>query len=527
MQSRKSAQLVAIRNTVGGLTEDHAARLIGQLGLASINKGAYHSAFGWMGDEQNLLESRDPSNEQVIGFVAQARADDLEKIIAGAAKSQQHWRSVPAPRRGDLVRRIGGAIEEVSESLAYLISLETGKPLADARSEIAEAVEMASFAAGQARMLNGSVQQSRKTEHKLLEQWHPLGVVGIITAFNFPISVWARSALIAAVCGNAVVWRPSSKVPLSAIAMQRIVEKVMVEEDIEGVFSLFVSSDSKLAEDLVVDSRLALMTFTGSSVTGRRVNQLVTRTLGRHAILECSGNSASIVDETADIDQAVSAVLHSAMSLSGQRCTATRRLFVQRTIAPLVMNKLKVAIENIKIGDPLLPDTDIGPLCDGAAVAAFLESVSGARRMGGVVEVGGRAIPRPGHFVEPTLISQVRNDWHCVQTETFAPILYVIEFDRIEEAIEMNNDSAYGLSSGLHSNHLRNIELFLSAAGSDCGQARINMGTAGSDPSAAFGGEKESGGGRTSGSDAWKHFMRRQSVCINWGASAPWSHLVS
>jgi aldehyde dehydrogenase (NAD+) len=396
----------------------------------------------------------------------------------------------------------------------------------EGKSEVREVVDMARLAAGQSRMLYGFTQQSQRARHRMYDQWLPLGVVGVISAYNFPAAVWAQNGFLAAICGNTVIWKPSPKVPLTAIALQRLVNRAMEELELEGVFSLFIPEDSAIAERLVADERVALISFTGSTAVGRKVARIVGSTLGRRALLECSGNNACIVDESADLPLAAASITFGAVGTTGQRCTSTRRLIVQRRVASELIELLRTAYSRVTVGDPRERSTLVGPLVDRAAVKQFEAAVGEALSLGGRIAFGGKVMPRPGYFVEPTIIVGARNDWPCVQRETFAPILYVIEYDRLEEAIAQHNDVAQGLASGIHSTNLGNIEAFLSAEGSDCGIAKVNMGTTGADVGAAFGGEKETGGGRTAGSDAWKGYMRRQSVCVNWGGDSPWKSVL-
>ena len=381
---------------------------------------------------------------------------------------------------------------------------------------------MAAMAAGQSRMMYGFVQQSQRSKHRMYDQWLPLGVVGVITAYNFPASVWAQNAFLAAIGGNTVIWKPSPKVPLTALGLQQICNMAMNELELDGVFSLFMPGDNSVAELLIHDKRIALVSFTGSSAVGRRVADVVGSTLGRRYLLECSGNNGCIVDQTADLALAARSIAFGAVGTTGQRCTSTRRVIVQRSVAKPLIELLKQAFGQITVGDPREEGTIVGPLVDRDAVMLFERAVRNARDAGGKVIFGGKRIDRPGYYVEPTLITDLPHDLPSVQKETFAPIVYVFIYDTLEEAIHINNSVPQGLSSGIHSTDLSSIELFLSAAGSDCGIARVNMGTTGADIGAAFGGEKETGGGRTAGSDAWKGYMRRQSVCVNWGGLSPW-----
>lgn len=502
------------------------AKVFEDLGLTAVNPGAFCSAHGWQARGGRTFDAINPANEKALSRIASGGADDLRQIIAAATASQQGWRNVPAPTRGELVLRIGELAKQHIDALAAVVALDTGKSLVEAKGEMKEVIDMATLAAGQSRMLYGYTQQSQRAQHRMYDQWLPLGVVGIISAYNFPAAVWAQNGFLSAIGGNTVIWKPSPKVPLTAIALQHLTNQAMQECGHHGVFSLFISDDNAVAEELVRDRRVALISFTGSSGVGRRVRAIVGEDLGRRVLLECSGNNGCIVDETADLELAAAAIAFGAVGTTGQRCTSTRRVIAQRSIAPRLIELLKKAYSRIVVGDPADANTLVGPLVDKAAVTHFETSVAEAVKLGGQVVIGGKRIERAGYYVEPTIIAAAKNDWPCVQEETFAPLIYVIEYDTLEEAIELHNNVAQGLASGIHSTNLANIELFLSAAGGDCGIAKVNMGTTGADVGAAFGGEKETGGGRTAGSDAWKGYMRRQSVCINWGKSTPWRHLL-
>ena len=443
-----------------------------------------------------------------------------------ALEAHRAWRMVPPPRRGELVARIGDLIEKNLEGVAALVALDTGKSMMEARGEVRECIDMAGLAAGQSRMLYGFTQQSQRARHRMYDQWLPLGVVGVISAYNFPAAVWAQNGFLAAIGGNSVIWKPSPKVPLTAIGIQHLCNQATKEMGQPGVFSLFVPRDNAVAELLVADRRIAMVSFTGSTAVGRKVAQIVGSTLGRRYMLECSGNNGCIVDETADLKLAARSITFGAVGTTGQRCTSTRRVIAQRGVMQELTELLKRSFGQIKVGDPREPDTVVGPLVDRAAVGHFEAAVRDAVALGGVVACGGKRIERPGYYVESTLITNVKPEWLCVQHETFAPIVWVMPYDRLEDAIRIHNAVPQGLASGIHSTNLANIELFLSAAGSDCGIAKVNMGTTGADIGAAFGGEKETGGGRTAGSDAWQGYMRRQSVCVNWGGESPWDQRI-
>jgi len=463
-----------------------------------------------------------PADGKISTHIAESTADDYQKIIEVAQRAQTRWREVPAPRRGELIKRIGELVTENIDALAGIVMLDTGKSVMEAKGELREVVDMATLAAGQARMLYGFSMQSQRAKHRMYDQWLPLGVVGIISAYNFPAAVWAQNGFLSAIGGNTVIWKPSPKVPLTAIAMHKLTIQAMEEFDCPGVFSLFTPSDNRIANLLVEDTRVALISFTGSSHVGKHVANTVGSTLGRRYLLECSGNNGCIVDETADLKLAAKALTFGVVGTTGQRCTSTRRIIAHRSILSELVELLKQSFAQIKVGDPREKDTVVGPLIDKAAVGQFEQAIQNATALGGKVVYGGQSIERAGYYVQPTIITNVQPDWPCVQHETFVPIVYVMPYDDLQEAIAIHNNVAQGLASGMHSTHLGNIEAFLSASGSDCGIVRINMGTTGADVGAAFGGEKETGGGRTAGSDAWKGYMRRQSVCVNWGGESAW-----
>ncbi|CAG4886909.1 aldehyde dehydrogenase family protein [Paraburkholderia saeva] len=500
-----------------------AKTILEAAGVARVQSGAYVPHAGWTATQgRATFDVTCPADGETYARIAGATEAEYESIAQAAVAAQRKWRMVPAPRRGELVHRIGELIAQNMETLAAVVALDTGKSLMEARGELKECVDMATLAAGQSRMLFGFTQQSQRAKHRMYDQWLPLGVAAVISAYNFPAAVWAQNGFLAAIGGNTVIWKPSPKVPLTAIAIQNIANQAMKEMDCEGVFSLFIPESNEVAELIVTDPRIALVSFTGSSQVGRKVANIVGGTLGRRYMLECSGNNGCIVDETADLKLAARSITFGVVGTTGQRCTSTRRVIAHRSVVRELTELLKQSFAQIKVGDPREQDAVVGPLIDRAAVGDFANAITMARELGGNVVYGGKRIDRPGYYVEPTIVTGVQPQWQCVQHETFAPILYVMVYDDLEEALRIHNDVPQGLASGIHSMHLGNIELFLSAAGSDCGIAKVNMGTTGADVGAAFGGEKETGGGRTAGSDAWKGYMRRQSVCVNWGGQSPW-----
>lgn len=439
----------------------------------------------------------------------------MERAVAVAGV----WRGTPAPRRGEAVRWVGEALRRERDALGRLVSLEVGKIVEEGRGEVQEMIDLADFAVGQSRMLYGRTMQSERPDHRMYEQWHPLGVVGVVTAFNFPVAVWAWNALLSAVCGNVTVWKPSPKAVVCAVAVQRLVDDVLAAGGFPPVFATVIDDDGSMAQALAKDGRVGLVSFTGSTAVGRGVAQTVAGRLGR-CLLELGGNNAVIVDESADLALAVPAIVFGAVGTAGQRCTSTRRLIVHRSRYAEVVDRVAAAYRQVRVGDPLEAGTLLGPLIDGAAVRRFEEAVARVVALGGRVVTGGRVVDGPGFFVEPTLV-EVEPGWDVVAEETFAPIVYVMAFDEIEDAIAMNNGVPQGLSSALFTGDLRRAERFLSAGGSDCGIANVNIGTSGAEIGGAFGGEKETGGGREAGSDAWQAYMRRQTNTINYGRGLP------
>jgi len=494
--------------------------LLRRLGLGPLNPGAWSGERGWSSaTEGALLNVRNPANGMLLAQVRPAGAADYEHVLNSAVSAAAAWREVPAPKRGEAVRLLGEELRRHKSDLGTLVSLENGKILAEGVGEVQEMIDIADFALGQSRMLYGLSMHSERPQHRMSEQWHPLGVVAIITAFNFPVAVWSWNALLGTICGNACVWKPSPKTPLTALAVQQLCNQVMASAHLPAIFQVFVDAGTELATRLVEDRRVALVSFTGSTAVGRRVGERVAARLGR-SLLELGGNNAVIVDESANLELAVPAIVFGAVGTAGQRCTTTRRVFAHRAIAAELERRLVHAYAQVRIGDPLESGTLMGPLIDPQAVEHFQAAVAAARAAGGEVLYGGHVLERAGNYVEPTII-RARNEWPIVQTETFAPVLYLIPVESLAQAITAQNAAAHGLSSALFTDRLQNAEAFLSAAGSDCGIANINLGTSGAEIGGAFGGEKDTGGGRESGSDAWKAYMRRQTNTVNWSRALP------
>jgi len=497
-----------------------AQKILTRLG-APANLAAIGVGGRWQSAAGSPLTVRSPIDGAELAAFAAAQASDVAAVVRAAGEAFRAWRLVPAPRRGELVRRLGERLRQHKADLAHLVSLEVGKITQESLGEVQEMIDVCDFAVGLSRQLYGLTIASERPEHRLAEQWHPLGPVGVITAFNFPVAVWAWNAMIALVCGDPVVWKPSEKTPLCGIACHAIAAGVAAEmPDVpEGLLGLLIGGGQEVGQAVAADVGLPLVSATGSVPMGRAVGQMVAARLGR-ALLELGGNNAVIVTDDANQDLALRAVLFGAVGTAGQRCTTTRRLILQRGIAREFTAKLVQAYRSVRIGDPLDERTLMGPLINRAAVEAMLAALRQAREQGGEVLHGGNEIDRPGHFVEPTLV-RVSPAATIVKDETFAPILYIHEFDGLEQALQIHNDVPQGLSSSIFTTNLISAETFLSHHGSDCGIANVNVGTSGAEIGGAFGGEKETGGGRESGSDSWKWYMRRQTNTINWGSDMP------
>jgi aldehyde dehydrogenase (NAD+) len=492
--------------------------ILGRLGLSEVNSGACGAA--WItAPAGGELTSINPTTGEAIARVAMASPADYDAVMDQTAETFLRWRLLPAPKRGEIVRQIGEELRTHKDDLGALVSLEMGKILAEGKGEVQEMIDIAEFAVGLSRQLYGLTMHSERPGHRMYEQWHPLGVIGVISAFNFPVAVWSWNALIAAVCGDCVLWKPSSETPLTAIAVQHICNRVLERNGWQGVFSLVIGRGSTVGEKMLADQRVPLISATGSCHMGYRVAEVVGRRLAR-TILELGGNNGVIVEPDANLDLALRAVLFGAVGTAGQRCTTIRRLFLHKSIAPGFTERLKAAYAQIPSGDPLHAGTLMGPLVNRAAVDEMLDGLRRAKEQGAEVICGGDAVAGPGCFVQPTLV-RARPDMPIVKEEIFAPILYVMEYNNLDQAIAWHNDVPQGLSSAIFTNGLLAAEAFLSARGSDCGIANVNIGTSGAEIGGAFGGEKETGGGREAGSDSWKAYMRRQTVTINYSGDLP------
>jgi len=500
---------------------NRAKALLDKLHLIDVNPGACSGPDGWITEADTpRLVSIDPSTGMPIAAIATASEAAYDRVAADARAAFDTWRERPAPKRGDLVRDLGTALRELKEPLGDLVSLEMGKIRAEGHGEVQEMIDICDFAVGLSRQLYGLTLASERPGHRMMEQWHPLGPVGVISAFNFPVAVWAWNAAIAAVCGDPVVWKPAEPVPLCAIAVQHIANRVMRDHGVRGVFNVVVGPGRTIGERLVSDPRLPLVSFTGSTAVGRRVAERVAGRFGR-SILELGGNNAIIVCEDARLDLATRAIVFGAVGTAGQRCTSTRRLIVHKSVAGELSTRLVAAYRQVPMGHPLDAGTLMGPLVTADAVDEMFVAIDQARAQCGEVLCGARRRPDLGpHFVEPTIV-RMPAQTDIVRRETFAPILYVLEYERFEDAVRLHNDVPQGLSSAIFTESMRRAEEFLAARGSDCGIANVNIGTSGAEIGGAFGGEKETGGGRESGSDAWKAYMRRQTNTVNWSETLP------
>jgi len=477
----------------------------------------------WLGGGR-LVKSISPVDGRLLASVRTATPQDYERVARRAQQAFHQWQLLPAPKRGEIVRQLGNALREAKRDLGRLVTLEVGKILAEGEGEVQEMIDICDFAVGLSRQLYGLTIASERPQHRMMEQWHPLGVVGIVTAFNFPVAVWSWNSALAAVCGDATVWKPSSQTPLTAIATIRIAERVCRANQVDpALFSLVVGDGATIGERLIRDPRLALISATGSTRMGRHVAEVVARRLGR-SLLELGGNNAIIVAPSADLDLAMRAILFGAVGTAGQRCTTTRRIIVHECLWETLTRRLTDAYRQVHIGSPLESGTLMGPLVNKRAVEDMQAALDQVRKEKGRILYGGEPLRGSqyagGCYVRPCLVA-ARHDMKIVHEETFAPILYVIPYRTLDEAIACHNEVPQGLSSAIFTNDLREAERFLSAGGSDCGIANVNIGTSGAEIGGAFGGEKETGGGRESGSDAWKYYMRRQTATVNYSKDLP------
>jgi len=499
-------------------------RIIQSLGLKEVNPGAsVGTSSGWLETGGPELVSVSPIDGRPIGSIRQATRQDCQAVVAAAEEAFRRWRLTPAPQRGLVVRDLADALRARKRDLGRLVSLEMGKIQAEGEGEVQEMIDIADLAVGLSRQLFGLTMHSERPRHRMYEQWHPLGPIGVITAFNFPVAVYSWNAFIAAVCGDTIVWKPSSKAPLCGLAVQTVFNEVLDARGLTGVFNLVIGSGREVGQTLIEDRRLPLISATGSCAMGRKVGQTVAARLGR-SLLELGGNNAIIIAEDADLDLAVRAVLFGAVGTAGQRCTSTRRVIVQGSVKQEFLAALTRAYQQVRVGNPLEEGVLMGPLVDQQAVEAMQAALSRAEKGGGRIVWGGRPLRLPGleggFYVQPAIV-EAPPDLAVMGEETFAPILYVVEYQDFEEAIELHNRVDQGLASAVFTRSLGCSERFLSHAGSDCGIANVNIGTSGAEIGGAFGGEKDTGGGREAGSDAWKAYMRRQTNTINWGDELP------
>ncbi len=496
-----------------------------KLGIKENNFGSSTGTEWLKTSVEGELKISSPADGKYIASVYQASAKDYEQIINKAVEAFHYWRKVPAPKRGEIVRQIGLKLREFKPYLGKLVSYEMGKSLQEGLGEVQEMIDICDFAVGQSRQLYGFTLASERPSHRMYDQYHPLGIVGIISAFNFPVAVYSWNAMIAAVCGDVCLWKPSSKVPLSAIAVQKIISGVIKENNLpEGIFSLIIGKGSTIGERLLNDKNIALISLTGSTKVGKHAGEVIAQRFGK-AILELGGNNGIIITENADLKLALPAIVFGAVGTCGQRCTTTRRLIIHEAIYGKLKGSLIKAYQGLKIGDPLNGENHVGPLIDKDAVDMFVTALERVKEEGGKVIFGGEVLSGKGYesgcYVKPAIV-EAENHYSIVQEETFAPILYLIKYPGdVSDAIKLHNGVVQGLSSSIFTNNLREAEQFLSTEGSDCGIANVNIGTSGAEIGGAFGGEKQTGGGRESGSDAWKAYMRRQTNTINYGTDLP------
>lgn len=499
------------------------AETLAELGIKEVNPGAC-TGTEWLNTSGDLLESYSPGTGELIAKVQQGTWEDYETVMATAQTAFVDWQVMPAPKRGEIVRQIGNELRKYKDPLGRLVAHEMGKIYQEGLGEVQEMIDICDFAVGLSRQLHGYTMHSERPGHRMYDQYHPLGVVGVISAFNFPVAVWAWNAMLAMACGDVVIWKPSSKVMLCAIAVHNIVSKVLERNNVsEGVLNLVASSSKYVGDDFLADKRVRLVSATGSTRVGKKVAKIVGERLGK-TILELGGNNAIIISDKADMNLVMPAVVFGSVGTAGQRCTSTRRLIIHESIYDTLIEKLKTTYSQLRIGNPLNEDTHVGPLIDKWAVEDFLNSIQKVKDEGGNVLIGGEVMEGEGYesgcYVTPC-IAEARNEFDIVQEETFAPLLYVMKYKELSEALKMHNDVPQGLSSSIFTTDLLEAEKFLSHAGSDCGIANVNIGTSGAEIGGAFGGEKETGGGRESGSDAWKAYMRQQTNTINYSNDLP------
>jgi aldehyde dehydrogenase (NAD+) len=493
-----------------------------ELGLSKEMSGT-STGSKWLASEGDLLSSSSPVNGSEIGKVASTTAEQYEEVVKTAETAFKAWRKLPAPKRGEIVRQFGIELRNKKEALGMLVSYEMGKSYQEGLGEVQEMIDICDFAVGLSRQLHGLTMHSERPLHRMYEQYHPLGIVGIISAFNFPVAVWCWNTALAWVCGDVCVWKPSEKTPLCGVACQKIIADVLAKNELPEGISCLINGDYKVGELMTNDKRVPLVSATGSIRMGKIVAQAVAKRLGK-SLLELGGNNAVILTESTDLKMAVPALVFGAVGTCGQRCTSTRRLIIHESIYDKVAENLKSAYQQIKIGNPLDESNHVGPLIDQDSVNNYLSAIERIKEAGGTLLVEGGVLEgadyASGCYVKP-VIAEVENEWEIVQHETFAPILYLMKYRTLDEAIDMQNSVVQGLSSAMMTSNMREMERFLSAEGSDCGIANVNIGTSGAEIGGAFGGEKETGGGRESGSDAWKVYMRRQTNTINYGTELP------
>ncbi len=493
-----------------------------QLGINALNTGT-STGNKWIKGKGEVIKSYSPVDGKLIGAVTATTEKEYEQVIVTARQAFAVWRNIPAPKRGEIVRQIGDELRKYKEPLGKLVSYEMGKSLQEGLGEVQEMIDICDFAVGLSRQLHGLTMHSERPNHRMYEQWHPLGVVGIISAFNFPVAVWSWNTMLAWVCGDVCVWKPSEKTPLCGVACQNIVAKVFKRNNLPEGLSCLINGDWKVGDQMAKDTRVELVSATGSTRMGKAVAQNVAARLGK-TLLELGGNNAIIITPDADLSIAMVAVVFGAVGTAGQRCTTTRRLIIHESKYAEVKKRLAAVYKQLTIGNPLNAKNLVGPLIDKQAVNAYLDAIAAAKKQGGKVLVEGGVMTGKGYesgcYVAPCVI-EANNDMPIVQHETFAPILYIMPYKTLADAIHLQNNVAQGLSSSIMTTNMREMEEFLSVNGSDCGIANVNIGTSGAEIGGAFGGEKETGGGRESGSDAWKNYMRRQTNTINYGRTLP------